>query len=618
MSKNSQSLNLVSLPKVFESKPGAIDVALLKRVCSVWPKSSSYIRAIIESFTGEKLNPRDDTYVRLSKLVFLAEFRKCWEFSRKSGFPTFDRLVFVYVTQKHKKLHFDAPELASFYEKRGKDNKRLFPILENIGVLTEQMCAPSVDKVTAALFAWSMFESCQLHLLETPEESSLQNLEATLRSRLVEEKETEILELLTAGSWETPSEKPKQKIVSTDVPALNDPVIIDSTKEKQTEKIKVYTHPYHLELSSDLLEVRDAVGKLRIFSEGMAQKSSALLVSNNIKSTLEGMQEAVESANGLLEIVEQKQNNIVSMLKEPLRSGYEALELTDTLFIPKLISLSGFSEWAVAVENHGKEIAQRKEKLDQILSKSACAIKELVLYKRDWSSMPSADEMLDRLVQSAESIESGIQSEQELFKAVEENFKNIDWNPLLDGSLGNVWRKLGLYLIQKKSINNILGVCVRKEFGFLSGEFVGLIVSLLKNQEGATVPGIISVAAWLTLGQKEEVAKQNEKCVPVMALAQLQAYLNSGGVNNIDRYSYWSAYPLHDVVSNPLNLFDEFFAALYICTVEYGSEVDVRFLTQYVAKAVIKNGEKQSSSSVEFEMRNRLFSILEQHRKGGK
>ncbi|WP_141562504.1 hypothetical protein [Pseudomonas syringae] len=617
MSKNSQSLNLVSLPKVFESKPGEIDVALLKRICNIWPKSSSHIRGIIESFTGEKLNPKEDTYVRLSKLVFLAEFRKCWEFSRKSAFPTFDRLVFVYVTQKHKRLHFDAPELASFYKKRAKENKRVFPILENISVLTEQMCAPSVDKVTAALFAWSIFESCQLHLLETPEESSLQNLEATLRSRLVEEKEIEILELLSAGSWEVPSEKPKQKVVSSDIPALNYPVSNDSMKAKQTEKVNSDVHPYHLELSSDLFEVRDAVAKLRIFSEGIAQKSSVLLVSNNMKSVMEGMQEAVESANGLLEIVEQKQKNIVLMLKGPLKSGYEALELTDSLFIPKLVSLSGFSEWAIAVENHEKEIAHRKGKLDQILSNSECAIKELVLYKKDWSSTLSTDELLDRLLQSAENMESGIQSEQELFKAVEENYKNIDWNPLLDDSLGNVWRKLGLYLIQKKSISNILGICVRKEFGFLSREFVGLIVSLLKDPEGAAVSSIISVAAWLTLGQKEEVAKHNEKCVPVIALAQLQAYLNSGGVNNIDRYSYWSAYPLHDVASNPLTIFDEFFAALYICTVEYGAEVDVRFLTQYVAKAVIKNGEKKSSSSVELEMRNRLFSILEQHRKGG-
>lgn len=76
MSKNSQSLILVNLPKVFENKPGEIDVALLKRICNVWPKSSSHIRAIIEGFTGEKLNPREDTYVRLSKLVFWSEFRK--------------------------------------------------------------------------------------------------------------------------------------------------------------------------------------------------------------------------------------------------------------------------------------------------------------------------------------------------------------------------------------------------------------------------------------------------------------------------------------------------------------------------------------------------------------
>ncbi|WP_205903271.1 hypothetical protein, partial [Pseudomonas viridiflava] len=78
MSKNSQSLNFINLPKVFESTPGEVDVALLKRICNIWPKSSSHIRGIIENFTGEKLNPKEDTYVRLSKLVFLAEFRKCW------------------------------------------------------------------------------------------------------------------------------------------------------------------------------------------------------------------------------------------------------------------------------------------------------------------------------------------------------------------------------------------------------------------------------------------------------------------------------------------------------------------------------------------------------------
>ncbi|MDY0916208.1 hypothetical protein [Pseudomonas viridiflava] len=617
MSKNSQSLNFINLPKVFESTPGEVDVALLKRICNIWPKSSSHIRGIIENFTGEKLNPKEDTYVRLSKLVFLAEFRKCWNFSRKSGFPTFDKLVFVYVTQKHKKLHFDAPELVSFYEKRAKENKRVFPVLENISVLIEQMCEPSIDKVTAALFAWSMFESCQSHLLETPEESSLQNLETALRSKLVEKKETEILELLSAGDWNAHSENTKQKIVLPEAPALNDPVFNDSIKEKQIEGVKAYVHPYHLELNSDLLEIRDAVGKLRTFSEGMAQKSGVFLVSNNINSVLEGMQEALESASGLLNIVDQKQKNIVLMLKDPLTVRYEALELTDTLFIPRLASLSGFGEWATGIESYEKDIARSKEKLDQVLSKSNRAIKELILYKKDWNSMHSAEELLDKLVHSAESIESGIQSEQELLKAVEENYKSIDWNPLLDSSLGGVWQKLGLYLIQKKSINNILGVCVRKEFELLSEEFVGLIVALLKEQEVATVLGIISVAAWLTLGQKEEVAKHNEKCVPVMALAQLQAYLNSGGVNNIDRYSYWSAYPLHDVVSNPLSLFDEFFSVLYICTVEDGSEVDVRFLTQYVAKAIIKNGEKKSSSSVEFEMQNRLFSILEQHRKGG-
>lgn len=617
MSKSYHALNLLNLPKVFESKPGEIDVVLLKSICNLWPKSSSNIRGIIESYTGEKLKPKEDTYVRLSKLVFWADFRKCWEFSRKSGFPTFDRLVFLYVTHKHKNLHFDAPELTCFYEKRAKENKRVYPVLDKISVLTHQMCAPSVDKVTAALFAWSMFESCQLHLLETPEEESLQYLESTLRSKLAENKEIEILELLSDGNWDAPSEKLKQKPIFTDAPALNCTVFNDSRKDKEGAKEKIYTHPYHLELSSDLVEIRDAVSKLRVFSEGIAQKSNALLSSSNIKLVLEGMQESVESATGLLEIVEEKQKNVILMLKEPLSIGYKILELSDTLSIPSLMNLNSFNEWAIRVEGFEKEIAQRKGKLDRVLSKSECTIKELVVYKKDWSSVLSADELLNKLVQSAESIESGIKSEQELFKTVEENYKDLDWNPLLDESLADIWRKLGLYLIQRKSIDNILGICVRKEFEFLSGAFVELIVSELKDQDSGNVPAIISVAAWLTLGQKEDVARQNEKCVPVMALAQLQAYLNSGSVNNIDRYSYWSAYPLHDVVSNPLSPFDEFFSALYICTVEYGSDVDVRFLIQYVAKAAIKNAENKSSSSVESEMRSRLFDILEPHRKGG-
>jgi hypothetical protein len=612
MSKAIQFLNLVDLPKVFESKPGEIDVSLLKSICNVWPKSSSNIRGIIESFTGEKLKPKDDTYERLSKLVFLVDFRKCWENSRKSGFPTFDRLVFLYVTNKHKNLHFDAVELSGFYDKRAKTNKR-FPILNNISLLVAQLCSPSVDKNSAALFSWSMFESCQLHLLETPGEESLQRLEATLRSKLAEGQESEILELLSVGDWKPPLEKAKQKIIPCDAPVLNDPIYTDHKKEGE----KKYVHSNNLEISSDLFEVRDSVNKLRSFSEGVAQKSIALLSSSNARLVLDGMQEALDGASGLLDIIEEKQKNIISVLKKPLMAGYAKLELPEAPSLSVLSNLSRFNEWAVKVEESEKQVAQLAEKLSNILSKSEKTVSDLILYKRDWSPVLTGNELLDKLVKSAENIEGGIRSEQELYISVEENYKDLDWNPLLDDGLVNVWRQLGFYLIQKKSINNLLGVCVRKEFELLLDEFVGLIVSVLKDQDSVKISAIISVASWLTLGQKEEVARRSEKCIPVIALAQLQAYLNSGGANNIDRYSYWSAYPLHDISSNPLSLFDEFFSALYVCTVESGSEIDVRFLAQYVAKSEIRNGENKNSTNVEAEMRNRLFSILEQHRKGG-
>jgi hypothetical protein len=616
MSKAAQHLSLLELPKVFEGDSGEIDILLLKNICNAWPKSSSNIRGIIEKFTGERLKPKDDTYVYLSRLIFLAEFRKFWEISKKNLFPSFDRLVYLYVTNKHKNLHFESSELLEFYERRNckvTKTKKRYPILENINLFTEQLCAATVDPVCSALLSWSMFESCAINLVETPEDESLINFEKVLRASLLESGKLEILDLLSIGSWQKPLEriKPKNPVVIS--PALNDPVFTPPKEEGSAR----CAHPFHSELSADIFEARDAVNKLKAYSDLIAQKATSLLNSNNAKSVVESIYETVESVGQLIDLVEDRRKNIVTMLNAPLKKGYEALDLSEPPSVISSFCINGFNDWALKVTAAEEEVSWRTEKLGRILSKSEKTIRELVVYKRDWSAASHSDDMLDTLVESAESIERGIQAEIDLYEAVKEKYANLDWNPLADDSLSHVWKQYGLLIIRRKNVTNLMGICVRREFDYLVHGFAELIGSIVKDHKLDKVANVVSVASWLTLGQKEEVARQNEKCVSVIAMAQLSGYLSNSQANNIDRYSYWSAYPLHDLVSNPVDLFGEFFSAFYLCTTEPGAEIDVRFLVQHVAKAVIKNGENKNSSNTEVEMRSRLIGILEPHQKGG-
>ncbi|WP_349975973.1 hypothetical protein [Pseudomonas sp. WHRI 8519] len=616
MSKATQSLSLKDLPKVFEREPGEINISLLKQICSVWPKSSSNIRGIIESFTGEKLKPKDDTYIFLSNFVFLAEFRKTWEDSKKSGFPTFDRLVYLYVTHKHKNLHFDASELVDFYEKRDckvSKAKKSYPILTKIGLFTEQLCSTSVDPVSSALLAWSMFESCTLNLFESPRETSLQNFEEALLADLAKNKQSEILDLLSTGSWKKPLEVSKTKA------SIAESSIANIQKPENPEDIEFvkHTHPLQEELSADILEAKEAISKIKSYSENVAQKATILMSSHNAKSIADGIHESAESISALIEVVDSRRQSIIEKLNTPLRLGYAALDLPDPPSIASSFCMNGFNDWIQIVNSAKEDVSQKIEKLNLILSKSEKTIRELVMHKEVWGPSPSGDDILDTLAKSADIIERGIQAESYLYDAVQEKYYDLEWNPLSDKSLSHVWKQFGLLIIRRANINDLMGICVRKEFELLLQPFSDLVASLVKDYKKDEIPKVISAASWLTLGQKEEIARNNENCIAVIAMAQLHGYLNSDQISHIDRYSYWSAYPLHDLISNPVDLFGDFFSSLYICTTEPGSEVDLRFLVQQVAKAVITNSEKKNATSPEVEMQNRLLNVLERHQKGG-
>lgn len=618
MSRVALSLSLVDLPKVFEGNNGEINISLLKNICNIWPKASSILRSLIENITNEKLNPKEDTYVRLSKLIHNSDFRNSWFNVRKTGFPTFDRLVLLYAMVNNNHLNFDAPELSGFYEKRkeksGKGSKS-FPILKNINILTEQLCAPGADSYISALFAWGMIESCKVSLVEHPDDPSLLNFEAALLADLTEKKQVRMLALLEIPEWKKDFVgSVNSKVKSPELAPQNDSVF----EELKASGFARYKHPLHSELSSELFMIRDAIAKVKGLSEGMVQKASLLVNSPNTQVVINSIQEAVSAASNLYEVIDEKRKNVVSLLHAPLKEGYTKLELPEPLPLSHTFSINSYAEWELKIDRVEEDVSLRIEKVNRILTRSPQTLQELVAYKKNEGVQATSDAVIDLLAKAAEIIECGVKAEFNLAEKIEGSYQDFTWNPLLDEQLHNdTWINLGALLIQRKSINNTMGICVRKEFGVLQDVFVDLMITQLKLNSKEKILSLIAAASWLTLGQKEEAARTNEKCIPIIALAQLQAYLYSGDVNHVERYSYWSSYPLNELSSNPTNLFGDFFAALYLCTIEQSSEVDIRFLTRQVAKALISNSEKRHSNSAETELRRNLCSILELHHKGG-
>lgn len=560
---------LSDFPKFFSGEAGKVDYALLQEICSIRAKPQKSVRELLATCSSIKVNA-DEAFEKLADIVARKDFRERWyedSHNKKNFIWTLFDLAHRYVANKYKNLEHSSEQLSKFYTKKAAKTKGYlyFPKLQNIQVLVDQVKIVSdVNPTHAAIFCWATIESALWSSRSYTAESSLLLFQETLLSALRNNQMHDVVELLSCGTWIESAEIPKPV-----------PKLIVSEPKKTTEIQNAILparrkHATVIKIEGYLAEIERKFHEFDKQSTLLSEKSSELINVRSVVDSVDELKIILESIRNIYSEICKNEEFVIDLGFSKFIEVMKSFRILLTLNFPKELTPENRLFWL------------------QTIRKTLLVENDLLIFSTDFSSKKidikekfnsllhekelSLDQMQAELVSLSTDLsicEFGVTAHSNIYESIKNNYKNINWNPLLNTSSLNLsWSDLGKILIREGKFGHELGIIVRHSFSPLSKGFSNLVLDtiskpLVRNK----LERIIESFNCLTPGQIENLEQDSIVLRNFFAIVELHAFLEMAPVSSNEAFKYWSIAPLNEISSSSLqDTFGEFFQSVYaIC-----------------------------------------------------
>jgi len=565
-----------------------------------------------------KLRPNDDSYYQLSIKLPSADFREQWyraAESKKGKVPmSLFGIVDTWVHQKHQNLGLNSPVLEQFFERRKGKN---YPRLDQIGILSEQLINTSRSALAeSAFFAWSLIESAQWFSLAQPNEESLTLFRDVLLADLKERGATNLLAKLEDGCFlsddtepdiEVPPEpKPLEPLVSTIVETVAICPEPDSVKQ-----LNKFCQDNIRELDGLVEQAAAELRHATAVANGVLSSENAVKEIDEAIKSLENLRDNIGKAEGSSTRLEKYIADVVMGATQRLCIDLAPIKLP-------IFSIATVEQWKEEVEAH-HEVVRDILRSANILTKFDEKLIQKITSDRQEKAvtLENAVQYLKAIENEAVALSRGIAARQVLLNFLDAKQEDFSWNLISDANIPpQSWIHAGEYFAAQGSMPRVLGICARKHYKQLHSSVTELI-DRSAIHEDIPLEKTFDVLACLTLGQVEGINCTTEEGMTLLAIAELQSFLQIADDSSTEAYAFWSAKPLSAYVNEHSSTATErFFRAAYEASNRDGDSrlniTELRRLVMFPDSASLLKPKQ-----VENSLRNHLLMAVEHHRGGG-